>query len=284
MVIGHQKQWNFLKKAAKTANFSHAYLFSGSEKLGKRTLALEWISLLFGQNIKNHPDFILVEPQTREIKISQIKDLIWRLSFKPDSAGMKAAIIDNAHLMNQEAQTCLLKTLEEPKGNALLILITDKAQELFPTIVSRVQTIKFYPVDNEEIKNYLKEQQVPERNREEICRLSVGRPGIAFDFVSDPQRMALFHDKIKEVEGVSKTDLAFRFRYAKELSEDTQKTRETLDAWTLYFREKLISAVNNRQSTMKLRKTLDLLQKINSLISGTNVNPKLALETLMLEL
>jgi DNA polymerase-3 subunit delta' len=284
MIIGHQKQWNFLKKAAETASFSHAYLFSGPEKLGKRTLALEWISLLFKQDIKNHPDFVLVEPQAKEIKISQIKDLIWRLSFKSGSAGMKAAIIDNAHLMNQEAQTCILKTLEEPKGNALLILITDKIQELFPTIVSRAQTIKFYPVDNKEIKNYLKKQQVSERDQEEICRVSVGRPGIALDFVSDPQRMNIFHDKIKEVEKISKTDLAFRFRYAKELSEDVQKTRETLDAWTLYFREKLIKAVSNQQSTIKLREILNFLQKTNSLMSGTNVNPRLALEMLMLEL
>ena len=287
MVIGHQKQWNFLKKTAETASFSHAYLFSGPEKLGKRKLALEWISLLFGQNIKepdNHPDLVFVRPQAKEIKISQIKDLIWRLSFTAGSGGIKAAVIDDAHSMNQEAQTCLLKTLEEPRGNALLVLITDKVQELLPTIVSRAQMIKFYPVDKEEIKNYLKGQRFPKEHLGEISRLSAGRPGIALDFVSDPQKINVFHDRIREVEKISKADLAFRFRYAKELSEDVQRTKETLDIWTLHLREKLVKAVNDRQGTKELRRMLNFLQRTSSLIASTNVNPRLALETLMIEI
>ncbi len=287
MVIGHQKQWNFLKKAAETASFSHAYLFSGPEKLGKKKLALEWISLLLGQDIKepgNHPDLVFVEPQAKEIKISQIKDLIWRLSFTAGVGGIKVAIINDAHSMNQEAQTCLLKTLEEPRGNALLVLITDKVQELLPTIVSRVQIVKFYPVDNKEIRNYLKKQQIPEESLEEVSRLSMGRPGIALDFLSDPQRINVFHDKIKEVEKISKADLAFRFRYAKDLSEDAQKIKETLDVWTLYLRGKLIKAVNDRQGTKELRGVLNFLQRTSSLISSTNVNPRLALEALMIEI
>ncbi|MDP3995929.1 MAG: hypothetical protein Q8P74_01645 [bacterium] len=287
MVIGHQKQWNFLKKVAGTASFSHAYLFSGPEKLGKRKLAVEWISLLLGEEIKepdNHPDLVFIEPQVKEIKISQIKDLIWRLSFTAGEKGVKAAIINDAHLMNQEAQTCLLKTLEEPRGNVILVLITDKVQKLLPTIVSRAQMIKFYPVDNEEIKNYLKGQQIPEKSLEEISRLSMGRPGIALDFISDPQKINVFHDKIKEVEKISKANLAFRFRYAKELSEDVQRTKETLDIWTLYLREKLIKAVNSQQRTKELRKMLHFLQSTSSLIAGTNVNLRLALETLMIKL
>jgi len=287
MIIGHQKQWDFLSKATETTRFSHAYLFSGLEKLGKRTLALELVSFLFRQDVKklnSHPDMIFIEPQAKEIKISQIKDLIWRLSLRPSLARTKVAIIDNAHLMNQEAQTCLLKTLEEPKGNTLLILVTDKIQELFPTILSRVQTIKFYPVNDEEIKDYLKKQQIAEKDLEEISEISAGRPGVAVDFVEDKQKINIFRERIKEIEKISKADLTFRFQYVKDLSENLQQTRELLDVWTSYFRGKLINAVGDQRPTLGLRKILNFLQKTNFLISSTNVNPRLALETLMIEL
>ena len=142
MLIGHQKQREFLEKTAKSGKLPHAYLFSGQEKLGKKTLALELASFLIGlpqdknKNhfsplnshylTNNHPDFIFIEPKQpdssksltakKEIYILQIKDLIKRISLRPSLSKLKVAIIDNAHLMNQEAQTCLLKTLEEPKG------------------------------------------------------------------------------------------------------------------------------------------------------------------------
>ncbi|PIV68380.1 MAG: hypothetical protein COS07_04185, partial [Candidatus Aenigmarchaeota archaeon CG01_land_8_20_14_3_00_37_9] len=163
---------------AESGRISHAYLFCGQEKLGKKTIALEWISSLFGQDLQNaqHPDLIFLEPTDppsvkdskekptgkKEIRISQIRELIWKLSLKPYSAPYKAVIIDQAHLMNQDAQTSLLKTLEEPKGKTFLILITEMPESLFPTIRSRVENIKFYPVKKEEIKNYLKKQYQPD--------------------------------------------------------------------------------------------------------------------------
>ena len=76
MIIGHQKQWELLKRTAKNDNFSHAYLFSGQEKLGKKTLALEWFYSLLESENKYHPDLIFVEPNNREIQISQIRELI----------------------------------------------------------------------------------------------------------------------------------------------------------------------------------------------------------------
>jgi DNA polymerase-3 subunit delta' len=287
MVIGHQQQWNLLQRAAKATSFSHAYLFVGCEKLGKKKMALEWISLLLGQEVKedsSHADLMFVQPQAKEIKIAQIKDLIRHLSFTASEAGVKAAVINDAHLMNQEAQTCLLKTLEEPRGQALLILVTDKPRELLPTIASRVQVLKFYPVNDQEINDYLIKQKVTLEDRQEILRFSLGRPGQALDFISNPQKIKTFHDRIKEADLITKADLNFRFSYVKDLAEDVLKTKEVLDIWTLYFREKLIGVVRDQQSTIKLRKALSFLQQTSSWLSNTNVNTRLALEMLMLEI
>ena len=322
MLIGHQKQWNFLRKAAETKRFSHAYLFCGQEKLGKKTLALEWISFLFGQdvqNLTNHPDVVFIEPQVKEIQISQIRDLIWRLSLKPSLAPLKVAIIDNAHLMNQEAQTSLLKTLEEPRGEALLILISDKAQYLFPTILSRVQIIKFNSVKKEEIKNYLLGQGVSEKETEEISEIALGRPGVALDLSSGKEKLENFTQRITELNKISNSPFYLRFQYAKNLAEDLESIKDILDIWLNYFRSILLSRFSpsfdetkrevkrdlslstpspakrgeggegdevlfSKYPTTKIKNIINRIQTTKFLLSNTNINSRLALETLMLEI
>ncbi len=297
-IIGHQKQWEFLKKAANTGKISHAYLFTGQEKLGKKTMALEWISLLFGQTPNQdfggvqHPDLLCIQPEDKEIQIGQIRELIWKLSLKPYSAPFKAVIIDQAHSMNQEAQTSILKTLEEPKGKTFLILITEYPEHLFSTIRSRVETLKFYPVKKEEIKNYLKKQGISEKDSEEISKISMGKPGIALDFISNPQKINLFQEKVKELNKVLNSEMAFRFQYAKDLSQE-ENLSEVLNIWLNYFRNILLSHLNLQKkwvsltkeySLEKLKNILNLIQNTKFLISTTNINTRLALEILMLEL
>jgi len=307
MIIGHQKQWEFLKKCAESGKLSHAYLFLGQEKLGKKTLALEFIKLLNCENPglspcqtcrscqdiqkRQHPDLTMVEPEKKAIQISQIRDLSWKLSLRPYSASFKAAIIDQAHSMNQEAQSCFLKTLEEPKGKALLILITEYPEMLFPTILSRVQKIKFYPVKKTEVEEYLKSQAISEKESEQIGELCLGKPGLAVDFVKLPQKLEIQKQKIEELTFLTSSDLASRFQYAKEITRQSQNLKETLDIWLKHFRGILLSKIHGKEDENfrhyplnKLRNILKLVQSTNFLISTTNVNPRLALEILMLEL
>ncbi len=292
MVIGHSKQLEFFKKINENKKFSHAYLFSGQEKLGKRTAALEWLSWSFG-SIKNHPDFILIEPIKKEIQIFQIKDLIQRLSFKPSLAPLKAALIDNAHLMNQEAQTALLKTLEEPKGETLLILISHKAQELLPTIISRLQIVKFNPVEKQAIKKVILKNNFSDKEAEKICHIVSGRPGLAFDFISSNEKLQEFDHRIEELIQVPKWSFYRRFQYVKNLSENLEETKNLLDIWLAYFRRILLDRFNSlalsssafeRYSNKKIRHIINLIEKNKLLISQTNINTKLALERLILQI
>ncbi|HXK31922.1 MAG: hypothetical protein A2Z68_01065 [Candidatus Nealsonbacteria bacterium RBG_13_38_11] len=296
MLVGHQKQWNLLKKLAETKTFSHAYLFVGSEKLGKRTLALQWVSLLFGDKVSkdfsNHPDFVLVAPEEKEIKISQIRDLIRRFSLKSSFNSVKAAVIDNAHLMNQEAQTALLKTLEEPRGDSVLILISDKIHYLLPTILSRVQVIKFNPVKEEEINRYLLGKGFLKKEAEELSSISSGKPGLVMDFISDKKAVGAFKKKIEEVKSLSKSMLYSRFQYVKDLSEEPIETQKILDIWLNYFRDVLLSRFSSGNSDIsfksysadKLKNIINLIQTTKLLLAQTNVNARLALERLVMEM
>ncbi len=292
MLIGHQKQWQFLRKSLELGKLSHAYLFSGETQLGKKNLALEFAKLINGENFDfGHPDLILIEPEGREIQIVQIRELIQKLSLKPYSAFLKVAMIDQAHLMNSEAQNCFLKTLEEPKGNTILILITEAPKTLFPTIRSRCEIIKFYPVKISEIENYLKNQGISKEKSEEIAKLSLGRPGLAIDFLTNPQKLENQKKVIEELIKISsgKTSLSLRFQYAKDLVMNPE-LNEILNIWLSYFRTVLLEQFlppevkKPEYPFSKLKNIIKQIQNTNFLISTTSVNPRLALEILMLEL
>lgn len=308
MILGHQKQWQFLKEAFFLGKIPHAFLFEGEEKLGKKTLAIEFIKLIncLGKDASSkpcqkclscqaierriHPDFIYIEPIDNEIQIYQIRDLSLRLVEKPFLSNFKTVLLDKAHLMNQEAQSAFLKTLEEPKGNTILILVTEYPERLFPTILSRVQKIKFYPVKKEEIEKFLKERGFSEEKTEEILKFSLTKPGLVIDFLKNPEKLEERKRIIKELIEILNSDLATRFQYAKSLTQ-RNNLKEILELWLNYFRNCLLQKISQKlflkrsnYSVAKLKNILWQIPKINFLISTTNINKKLALEILMLEI
>ena len=306
MIIGHQKQWQFLRDSFLLGRTPHALLFEGEEKLGKKTLAIEFIKFinclekdfslrpcqkcLSCQAIAKriHPDFIFIEPIDGEIQVSQIRDLSLKLSEKPSFFSFKTAILDKVHLMNQEAQSAFLKTLEEPKGNTILILITEYPERLFSTILSRVQKIKFYPVKKEEIEQFLKERKIPGEEIEEMIKISLGKPGLIIDFLKNPQKLKERKEKIRELMKILNSPIPFRFQYAKGLALENNLS-EVLTTWLDYFRNILLSKLKGKEkegkySLWKLKNILRQIQRINFLISTTNINQRLALEILLLEL
>lgn len=280
-IIGHHKQKEFFKKAIQLERLSHAYLFAGQEELGKRTLALEIVSTIFGSNqkIENHPDFMFIKAESKDIQISQIRELIRKISLKPSLAKRKIAVIDNAHLMNKEAQTCLLKTLEEPRGNCLLILISDKPGYLFPTIISRLQTIKFNLVEKKLIEKYLFKNNLLKKEVEEISEISLGRPGKAINLFFDKKNLENFKLRAKELDKISACSLFFRFQYIKKITENLKEVKEVLDVWLYCYRQKFL-----KNPTRKLKNIINLIEITRYLILNTNVNSKLALERLVLEI
>ncbi len=283
MIIGHQKQKELLEKLALENRLSHAYLFSGEEKLGKKIFAINFISFVFQQKIEKletHPDFIFIQPEeSKEIKISQIRNLITKLSLSPSLAKTKAVIIDDAHLMNQEAQTCFLKTLEEPKGNVLIILVSHRPQYLLPTIISRVQTVKFNPVANKEILDFLNKKNFLSEKKEKITLIGSGKPGLIIDLAENEQLFESFNQRIEDIKKLSMAPFYFRFNYVKNLAEDRVQAVNALDIWLYYYRRILLE-----KPTKKTRNIINLIEKIKFLILNTNINLKLALERLVLEI
>lgn len=291
-IVGHKIQREFLKKSFESSRISHAYLFSGVDGLGKKTVALEFVELINGQKkdlLKSQPDLIMVEPQP-SIKIFQIGEMRKALSLRPFSAPFKTVIIDEAEKMTDEAQNCLLKTLEEPKGQAVLFLISSNPEILFETVRSRTQSLKFYPLSSGEMRDFLKPKISSSDILERLIFISEGRPGKAIDFLRNPQKLKVWWQMFEDIQNLVDSDISSRFKYLNDFFLQEDNSKEFLNIFLRYFRLVLLSKLGIRNefkkhySLQKIKEIIKLGEKIKFLISRTNINQKLALETLFLNI
>jgi len=156
---------SYLRSAIEKNRLPHALLFLGPEGAGQEEAARELAKALFCQNKKglnscevcvhcrqvnqaSHPDFNVLKPEEGKsvISVEAIRELIATANFKPFQADFKVFVIEKAERMNDIAQNALLKTLEEPQGKTIFLLISSAAEELIPTIRSRAQSVNFLPV------------------------------------------------------------------------------------------------------------------------------------------
>lgn len=301
MIIGHQRILDFFKKSIQNKKLAHAYLFTGPAHLGKRTVALEFIKMLNGQEMEQavHPDILIIQPEiigkegvTKRLSISikQARKIQHQIRLSPYQAPYKIVLIDQAEKMTSQASNCLLKTLEEPSGQAILILITTDQQLLLPTIVSRCQTIKFLPVAEKEIAKTVKDPK--------IIRLANGRPGLALQYLENPILLKNQNEIISQLEKLIKADLNERYQYIEKISKDIPQARQIINSWLFWFRDLILSALGCNDliiysgavkykdcySLNKLKTIIEAIKKTDLLLASSSINARLALEVLVLEL
>ena len=203
-----------LNTIIKSKSFANAYIFYGAEGLGKKQTALLFIEEILkqfstsgnvGEKISNnnHPDYLIIEPTSllepnssksnnlekttkngsEIIKIAQIRNIKNFLGRKSISSEKKIVLIIDAHLLNEAASNCLLKTLEEP-SNGIFILLTSKLNLLLDTITSRCQLIRFRCFSGNQInsilKNYLDSSKIKISKNleiEDLVNSANGSPG-----------------------------------------------------------------------------------------------------------
>ena len=174
-ISGNDTQKKILTNAVRENRVGHSYIFSGIEGIGKKMFALEFAKLInCTGNIEIngpcgcvsctkiekgiHPDVTLLEyKDEKTIKIDNVRaDLEEKIFLSPFESRFKIFIVDNAERMNFNAQNAFLKTLEEPPGYSVIILVTDSLNYIAPTIRSRCQIIKFHPLPEKFISEHLK--------------------------------------------------------------------------------------------------------------------------------
>lgn len=130
----------------------------------------------------NHPDVHMIKPEGpgNMIKIEKMKNLHRSIILKPFEGRTKLYIIEEAHLLNDESENSILKILEEPPKDSVIILITDSPDRIFATLKSRCQWIRFSQAPPDDLKEALvKEYNLKEKDAHFLSRLSQGSLGKA---------------------------------------------------------------------------------------------------------
>jgi len=298
----------FLKSIIKKKSLANGYIFYGAEGVGKKQTALKFIKEIFKQsspseNVEeritnnNHPDFLIIEPDSllatkssesfdlektiksgsEIIKIAQIRNIKTFLSQKSINSEKKIVLIIDAHLLNEAASNCLLKTLEEP-SNGIFILLTSKLNLLLDTIISRCQIIRFRSFSSKQMRLILEEYLDTSKLKintklkfEDLINSANGSPN---QLLKNIEIWNNFSDEIK-------IKLDYPIKNNLEILEISKLISEKLEIY------QQISLVNFIQ-TIWWRKTknIDLIKKLENLKSllRQNIKPRLAWEVTFLKI
>ena len=340
-IHGHELAVRLLWDALGQGRLHHAYLFSGPAHVGKRTLAIQLAQAVncaepdppCGRcascqriSLGHHTDIRILTldaavpdaeaaaqgqedaegPDARaSIGLDAVHALLSMAYLKPYEGRTHVFIIEDADRLTNAAANALLKLLEEPPPELLLVLLTANMDAVLPTIISRCQVLELRPLPLERVAALLQEQHgtSPESARQ-IARLSKGCVGWAIEAVQGPGPLTALHQQMERITGVATAGLEERFAYADGLARrfvrDRAAGRQELSTWLQWWRDVLLvqngqaddivhtnwrgtiesqaQAVTRSQALAWLRKLYENLDALEQ-----NANPRLVLEALMLE-
>jgi len=321
-LIGHEWAVKLLAEHVARSRERHAYLLTGPSGVGRRTLALRFAQALnctqppkAGQPCRlcstckrieqeQHPDLAVVEAEREgeTLRIDQIRELQHTLSLAPYEARYRVALVlrfEEAHI---SAANAMLKTLEEPPPQVVVILTARSAESLLPTIVSRAEVIRLRTLSIDETAKGLQAVKgVPRQLAESLAHISDGRPGFALRLYETPELLEQRGAWLDDLVRLLSTSRRERLVFAKEIAEDKERMHAELQVWLTFWRDVLISVSGiDRDVT-----NLDFSAQIQSLAKAINlsqaqsnvtriehtldqlehyVNPRLALEVLLMDL
>lgn len=315
-IIGHERQKDILRRALSGGRLAHAYLFAGPEGVGKRLMALAVARQLFCEqhtgcgecaacrklDHRNHPDLHVLEPDGSSIKIEQIRAIQRDLSLRPVEGGRKVCLIEAAEAMTTGAANALLKTLEEPRGDTLLILLSSQPQRLLETIRSRCQLLQFPRQPLALVRESLQTQLgVADAEAHVLAALSEGSFKKAFG--KDRQLyLDERHTLLKTLTALSAGSILPIFEFAEKLAGDKAMLPDIIEIFQAFYRDVLLTLhghdadeLVNLDLSEKVRRvaghenSANVLAKLEALKNARwqlerNLNPQLVMEVLLLRL
>ena len=332
-LVGQAHVSQTLKNAVAQNRLAHAYLFVGPQHIGKSLLVQRFAQTLLCTGGAdpcaavpplgiaphdacntclscrkvlhgNHPDVhvIVRAPDKQAILIDQIRTLQSGAARRALEGRRNIFIIQDAHEMNLQAANCLLKTLEEPEADVVLLLTVPETGLLLPTILSRVQLITMQLLPATQIKRALQQHwEVEPQEADLIAALAAGRMGWAVQAVEDDEMLTERKEQLDLLTKALTASKVQRFEIVQRLGTDTEKIRALLELWLLWWRDIVLAAndcldlaVNvDRRDLLKAQATKIASSEAQRMIRALlqtqetldqNVNARLALEVLMLDM
>jgi DNA polymerase-3 subunit delta' len=238
------------------------------------------------------------------LKIEQVRELERQAALAPYEARYRVPILLRFHEATLGAQNALLKTLEEPPPQVVLLLTADSADRLLPTILSRCQTLKLRPLRAAAIEQALIErwQAEPERARL-LASLAGGRLGWAVRACAGEEQLAQRAERLEELLQLITAPLRQRLLYSELLAKRGRvAVSEALDLWQYFWRDVLLAAGGaNTAPPMNIDRINDIqriagqigpgpacqaIESIRRTLAAIerNANVRLALDVLLIEL
>ncbi|MGQ0605035.1 MAG: DNA polymerase III subunit delta' [Anaerolineales bacterium] len=300
-LIGHEWVVELLQRDLAHDRVRHTYLFTGPEGVGKRTLAAEFArALLCQQSLSeatpcgqcrhctlvakgSHPDLFTIAPilsgkrvRTEKIKIEPVRQLIYDLILKPVEAKRRVARLLNFDAANEQTQNALLKTLEEPPNNVVLLLTAESTEALLPTIVSRCEVIALRPLSLGTVRDALITQwMVAAEQADLLAHLSGGRLGWAARMAQDGEALEERTQKLNDLRALLRASRVERFAYAEKLARENtlDRVQDTLALWQSFWRDVLLMTVGAAAPQSGERETRGVSQAQAPLAPAPLANP-----------
>lgn len=320
-VVGHKNIIQYIGNAVKTDKVSHAYILNGEKGSGKKLLASLFAMSLQCQDREedgdacgkcqsckqmvnnNQPDIIKVtheKPST--ISIDDIREQVNNdIMIKPYSSRYKIYIIADADMMTVQAQNALLKTIEEPPEYAVIMLLTENAETLLPTIRSRCVMLKLRNIKDQLVKKYLMEQmEIPDYKTDVCVAFAQGNMGKAIMLATSEHFNEIKEEAVHLLRNINEMDLHELIDAVKRCMSYKLEISDYLDVIAIWYRDVLIYKATrnvdrvvfsdqlkyikdraNKSSYEGIEIILDALEKAKSRLKA-NVNFELTMELLLL--
>ena len=271
-IFGQDDAIEWIRKSLAADHMPHGLIFAGPVGVGKATTAAALGALFLCENPKgnkacgqcdscrlmdarNHPDFHIITKELIryhdktgkskgiDLSINVIRpELIEPASRKANMGRGKVFVVEQAELMNPQAQNALLKTLEEPHGRTLIILLTDSSNALLPTIRSRSQLLRFAALSDDRVREELQKHGLNKPQATAAARFSEGSLGLALKWHNEGVIDAA-EELVRQLEGISSgkpaSDLPTWFKKAAEAYAEKQLERDELSSKDQATREGL---------------------------------------------
>jgi DNA polymerase-3 subunit delta' len=321
-LLGHEWAVDLLGEQIARGQARHAYLITGPRGVGRRTLALKMAQALnctqpprpgepcgLCRTCKQidqmqHPDLAVLQAEQEggTLKVDQVRELQRSLALHPYEARYRVALLLRFEEAHPSTMNALLKTLEEPASQVVLLLTAESAERLLPTIVSRCEVLRLRPLPLEQTSQGLQTHWgLAADEASLLAHLSSGRPGYALRLHQEPERLAQRQAWLNDQARLLAAGRVERFAYVDPLWKDKEALREVMLVWLSYWRDVMMKASGAATPITNLDRQDEIellaervgqqaaLQSAAALERGLgrlerNLNPRLLAEVLMLDL
>ena len=257
-ILGQNHIVKHFENAIKIGKISHAYIINGEKGTGKMQLAVDFAKALQCEEFngkacghcksckqtdsKNQPDIKYVTYEKSGIGVDEIREQINDdIDIKPYSSRYKIYIVDESEKMTVQAQNALLKTIEEPPAYAVILLLTENADILLPTINSRCVMLKLRNIRDTLIRKYLMEKmEVPDYKADMCTAFAQGNLGRAIMLANSEHFNEIREEAVQLLKYIHEMELSEILKAVTQITAYKLEITDYLDIIMIWYRDVLL--------------------------------------------